>query len=68
MAAALALLLASTKLLGVMTSLLVVDRCGRRPLLLAGAALTAASLGVAAAAVHARSLVGLLVGLVSFVG
>ena len=58
-----------TKLFGVALAMRLVDRLGRRPLLVGGAALTAASLLGTAAALSAEppSAAGILVGLTAFV-
>ena len=58
------------KMLCVFLSVLMVDRCGRRPLLLLGALLTSASLGLAAYASipGATSRVTVILGLLGFVG
>ena len=67
LAVTLSLLLLSTKLLGVIASLLLAGRCGRRMLVLAGALLTAGCLALAAGACAYGSLAGVLVGLFGFV-
>ena len=63
LAVMLSLLLLATKLLGVLASLLLTGRCGRRMLLLAGALLTAGCFALAAGACAYGSLAGVLVGL-----
>ena len=63
LAVMLSLLLIATKLLGVLASLLLTGRCGRRMLLLAGALLTAGCFALAAGACAYGSLAGVLVGL-----